>query len=336
MRNKGWTIVKPSLGTYDPSCLRLDESTVRPLKQGEVLIKTNFLSLDPVSRSWLKLDHPSAFLPLKVGDTMVGVALGTVQQSSTSGLAPGDLVRGIWGWELYSIANPMLLEKIEPNPDIPVEAHLSVFSHVGRAATLGMLIVGGLKSSDTVVVSAAAGTTGAIAAQIAKANGCRVIGIAGGAAKCGYLLVELKLDAAIDYKVGDVDSELADLCPDGIDLFFDNVGGPILDTVLEHIAVGARVVICGAISQYDLEDESNAYGCKNLPLLMYRQARMQGFQVPQFVDRFAEYDAILRNMFLQGKVRSRAHLIDGLERAPGALSLLLSGGNDGKLMVKVA
>jgi NADPH-dependent curcumin reductase CurA len=266
---------------------------------------------------------------------MLGAGVGVVEQSRTSAFAPGDLVQGMWGWELYSVARPALLKRIQASDGIPLEAYLSIFSHVGHAAAAGMIEVGDLKPTDVVVVSGAAGATGSLAAQIAKAEGARVIGIAGGDAKCRLLLDTFKLDVAIDYKAGDLNAALARACPQGVDLFFDNVGGPVLDAVLANMAMGARIVICGAMSQYNLADPRDAYGCKNLPLMLFRRARMEGF-LGSAGGREAEFEALLQRLFAEGKLLNRSHVIDGLENAPQALKLLLSGQNDGKLMVRVS
>ncbi|MGE0115275.1 MAG: NADP-dependent oxidoreductase [Steroidobacteraceae bacterium] len=336
MHNKSWMIDRPSRGKYETDCLRWQEGSIRALGDREVLVRTIFLSLDPTSRNWLKLESHSMYLPLAVGKVMLGVAVGVVVTSRAPEFSPGDFVTGLWGWELYSIPDIALLQRIDPAPGLPLESYLSVFSHVGRAAVIGMLEVGALKPSDTVLVSGAAGATGSLAAQVAKAHGCRVIGIAGGQDKCRFLLQELKLDAAIDYQSEDINQALHDTCPDGVDLYFDNVGGPILDAVLANMAVGCRIVICGAMSQYDLAEPAQAYGCRNLPQLIYRQGRIQGFVVPQFAARYAEFDAILHRLFAEGKLLNRSHIIDGLEQAPEALKLLLTGSNDGKLMIRVS
>ena len=163
-----------------------------------------------------------------------------------------------------------------------------------------------------------------------------MVGIAGGKKKCDALLHELHLDHAIDYKAQDVAAEIGRLFPDGVDVFFDNVGGPTLDAVLAHMAIGCRIVICGAMSQYDLADEASAYGCTNLPQLLFRRGRIEGFVVPQFQSRMGEFDAILHRLYAEGKLRNRAHMVDGLENAPAALKMLFAGANVGKLLIKVA
>jgi NADPH-dependent curcumin reductase len=301
-----------------------------------VLVRTLLLSLDPTSRNWLKLEPHSQYLPIKVGDVMLGVAVGEVVDSRIGQFARGDIVTGMWGWEDYSIANPAFLQRVPAVGSVPMETYLSIFSHVGRAAVMGLLAVGQLKPADTVVVSGAAGATGGLAVQIAKAHGCRVVGIAGGSEKQQFVRTELGADAALDYKHEDVGAGLRRSCPNGVDLFFDNVGGPILDAVLAHMAVGCRIVICGAMSQYDLASPAEEYGCRNLPRLLFRSARIEGFVVPQFASRFEEFDAILAKLFTSGKLRSRAHVVQGLENAPEALKMLFSGANRGKLMVQVA
>lgn len=336
MKNLAWVINYPSRGEYNPDCLRLEERAMRALENNEILVKTFLISLDPTSRNWLKLEPSSTFLPLAVGDVMIGQAVGIVEKSNSPDFAPGELVKGLWGWENYSVANPMYLEKIPKSTTVPLEAYLSIFSHVGRAAALGLFEVGKLKPNDVVVVSGAAGATGSLAAQMAKAQGNRVIGIAGSDEKTDILINEFGLDAAINYKTENVRDALARHCPDGIDLYFDNVGGEILDAVLANMAVGCRIAICGAMSQYDLANEAAAYGCKNLPEVLFRRASIQGYVVPDFMQSMGQIDAILSGFYQSGKILHRSHVIEGLEAAPEALRHVLRGTNEGKLMVRVS
>lgn len=336
IKNHAWTIAGPALGKYDPTCLRWEEREVRQPKDGQILVKTHLLSIDPTIRNWLKLDPDWTYLPLQVGDVLFGPAVGEVVESRVEGFTPGDLVSGpVWGWEEYPVVTPEFLERHPRDTEIPVDAYLSIFSHVGRAAAIGMLEVGRVRPGDVVVVSGAAGATGSLAVQIAKANGCRVVGIAGGEQKCRFIVDELGADGAIDYRSADVAAELRALCPDGVDLFFDNVGGPILDAVLANMAVGCRIVICGVMSQYNLENSSEAYGCTNVPLMLYKSARMEAFVVASYFDRYDEFDSVLRRLYAAGALTPRSHVIDGLRNAADALSLLFDGRNDGKLMVKV-
>lgn len=335
MPNRGWIVAKASAGKYDPQCLELEDRDIPVLPDGKVLVRSLLLSLDPTSRNWLKLDPRMQYIPFGIGDPMLGMAVGEVVEARAPGFAPGDLVKGMWGWQEYAIADPAYLEPVADRSR-PLETSLSLFSHVGRAAVMGLIGVGHMVSSDAVLISGAAGATGSIAAQVARSRGCRVVGIAGGDDKCRYLRDELGLDGVIDYRQGDLAASVRNAFPEGVDLFFDNVGGEILDVVLDNMAIGCRIVICGAISQYDLPDPAAAYGVKNLPLMLFRRARMEGFVVPQFADRYAEFDAILSELYEAGKLAARSHIIDGLELAPEALELLFSGRNAGKLIIRVA
>ncbi|MFI6247483.1 NADP-dependent oxidoreductase [Streptomyces sp. NPDC051016] len=335
MSNHVWVVAERSTGAYDPGCLRWEERDVPEPTDGQVLVRTTLLSIDPTSRNWLKLDPDTTYIPLAVGDVMIGVAVGEVVESRAAGFAPGDLVSGLWGWGEYALASPQFIQRHERDDRIPEEAYLSVFSHVGRAAAIGLLEIGKLRPTDTVVVSAAAGATGSLVVQIAKAKGCRVIGIAGGERKCRFLVEELGADAAIDYRAEVIGEAIAEKCPEGVDLFFDNVGGPVLDAVLANMAWNCRIVVCGAMSQYDLPGPEDAYGCTNLPLLLYKCARMEGFVAAAYAERYQEFDDLLRPLYLDGSLTARSHIVEGLVHAPESISLLLEGGNDGKLMVRV-
>jgi NADPH-dependent curcumin reductase len=335
MKTHAWVVAKASVGKYDPKCLRWEERDVPEVEDGQVLVKTTLLSIDPTSRNWLKLDPQTTFIPIGVGDVMIGAAVGEVVASRVAGFEPGDLVSGLWGWAEHSLADPRHIQRHERDERIPDEAYLSVFSHVGRAAAIGLVEIGRLKPSDTVLVSAAAGATGSLAVQIAKAKGSRVIGIAGGEAKCRRIVEEFGADDAIDYQAVDVPAAIAEKCPQGVDLYFDNVGGPILDAVLANMAWNCRIVVCGAMSQYDLADSEAPYGVTNLPLLLYKCARMEGYVAAAYAERYEEFDGILRDLYLDGSLTTRNHVIPGLENAPESIPLLLDGRNDGKLMVRV-
>ena len=333
MKSDAWIIVRPSRGKYTVDCLRLESRNVRPLRTGEVLLRTVYLSLDPTSRNWLKLEPSSTYLPLSVGDVMLGQAISAVEESAAEGFVPGDIVTGMSGWETLSIVPAERIRKVKP--DVPLETNLTIFSHIGTAAATGMIGVGAVRPGETVVVSAAAGATGSLAAQIGKALGARVIGIAGGAQKC-RLLLDYGLDHAIDYKSEDLDAALARTCPQGVNLFFDNVGGAVLDAVLMHLSRGARVAVCGQIALYDTAGRSDGQGVRNLMQLVFRQARMEGFLAGQDIERMSEYDDLLVRLYRSGKLNARAHTVKGLEEAPAALHLIFSGQNAGKLIVEVS
>lgn len=334
MDNKAWIITKASRGKYAPDCLRLEVRPIATPQPGQLLLRTIYLSLDPTSRNWLKLEPSSNVFGLAPGSVMIGQAISQVEESAAAGFDKGDLVVGMSGWELYSIVPAAFVSKVKAG--VPLETNTTIFSHIGYAAATGMIGIGDVQASDTVVVSAAAGATGSIAAQIAKARGARVIGIAGGPEKSRFLLDELGLDGAIDYKTQDVSAELAVLCPQGVTLFFDNVGGAVLDAVLMNLAHGARIAVCGQIALYDSDDRHDGQGVRNLMELVFRTVRMEGFLAGQQADRVPEFDAELERLYREGRIGSRAHIIKGLENAAEALQLVLSGENKGKLMIEVS
>jgi len=291
-----------SKGVYSPDCLKLEQREVPALRDGEVLIRPILLSIDPTSRNWLKLEPQSNVLGLEIGGPMKGPCVGEVVESRVNGFVPGDKVTAIAGWESLSVVPHQQVQPVLPG--VSLEAHLTVFSHVGLAAVTGLLEIGKLKSDDTVVISGAAGATGAIAVQVAVAHGARVIGIAGGAEKCRLIVDEFGAEAAIDYKTQDVQAELRRLCPTGVTLFFDNVGGKILDAVLMNLAVNARIAVCGQIALYNSDDRTDGQGVRNLMELVFRRVRMEGFIAGEPAERMPDYIAELRRLYDAGKIAS--------------------------------
>lgn len=334
MQTNVWVIAKASHGEYTTDSLRWEARELPQIKRGQLLLRTVYLSLDPTLRNWLKLESNSSPIPLKVGDVMVGQTIAIVEASESPNFSKGDFVVGQTGWATYAVVDAATVSR--PKAGVPLEANMTVFNHIGYAAAAGMFGVAEVAPEDTVVVSSAAGATGSLAAQIAKSVGARVIGIAGGPAKRAYLLDELGLDAAIDYKREDVQAALAKLCPDGVTLFFDNVGGEILDAVLMNLARNGRVAICGQIATYNSDDRNDGQGVRNLMQLVFRTARMEGFLAGQPPERLPEYDATLTRLLNEGKLKTRTHIVEGLEQAPEALKLLFTGGNEGKLIVEVS
>lgn len=330
-----WVVARASQGQYDPGCFRLQQQPVRPPSVGEVLVESRLLSLDPTHLNWVKLDPALQYIPIGVGDAMLGTNIGIVRQSADPRFQPGQLVMGLWGWSTHALANADLLGPALPEDVMPLEDQLIVLSHVGQAAAGGLLLVGQAKQGDRVLVSAAAGATGSIAAQLARSLGCYTVGIAGSEEKCRHLVEELGLDAAIDYRTADVPRELARHFPEGVDVYFDNVGGQLLDDVLSHMARGCRIVVCGAIAQYDSAGRAGNAGLRNVPMLIFKQARMEGFVAGQFGERNGELVARLLQLYREGRLRVRSHVVD-FESIPSALELLLSGRNTGKLMARVA
>jgi NADPH-dependent curcumin reductase CurA len=304
---------------------------VRPLESGEVLVRTLYLSIDPTIRGWIERD---TYLPaIEIGAVVRCAGAGVVVESKNPKFSPGDNVFALVGWQEYAIVS----EKDSPNAipaGIDLRDALSIFGVTGMTAYFGLNDIGRPKAGETVVVSGAAGATGSIVGQLAKAQGCRAVGIAGTDAKCAWLTKELGFDAAINYKTEDVAARLAAECPRGVDIYFDNVGGRILDHVLARISLRGRVVLCGAISQY--EDLDNAYGPKNYVNLIARRGRMEGFIILDYVSRFMEGVMALGGLLAEGKLKHKTTVVDGLENAPAALRRLFTGDHDGKLLVKVA
>lgn len=309
----------------------LKAAPVRALEPGEMLVRALYLSIDPTIRGWIERD---TYLPaIEIGAVVRSAGVGVVVESKNPKFSPGDNVFTMVGWQEYAIVsdkdNPAAIPA-----GIDLRDALSIFGVTGMTAYFGLNEVGRPKAGETVVVSGAAGATGSIAGQLAKIQGCRVIGIAGSEAKCAWLTKELGFDAAINYKTEDVGARLTVECPKGIDVFFDNVGGRILDDVLARLALRGRVVLCGAISQY--EDLDNAYGPKNYVNLIARRGRMEGFIILDYVPRFMEGVMAVGALLAEGKLKHKTTVVDGLENAPEALRRLFTGDHDGKLLVKVA
>ena len=333
--NRTWIVERPVVGEYSSDFLRLVDLPVPRPGDGEVLVRTLLVSIDPTTRNWLTIDPAKQFIPFGVGDPVLVVGIGVVIESRNPDFAVGDTVRGHWGMADYGVPIAFTLERVDTE-GVPDEAQLSAFSHVGQAAAVGLLWAAPVREGDTVVISGAAGATGTIAIQLAKLRGTRVIAIAGGRAKTDYCR-SIGADETIDYRSEDVATRLAEIEPDGVDVYFDNVGGPILDAVLANMAVGCHIAICGVMSQYQVERAEDGYGVKHLPNMLWKRATMRGFVVPDpGPELLAEYDAMLRALYRAGDLRVRAHVIEGLEHAADAIGLNYAGTNDGKLMVRVS
>jgi NADPH-dependent curcumin reductase len=309
---------------------RTEQAPIPPLLEGEILVKNEYLSIDPTIRGWIERD---TYLPaVALGDVVRSTGLGEVVESRLEGFAPGDRVFGMVGWQEYSVHRASDRPFLVPAGIDPTDA-LSVFGVTGVTAYFGMLEVGRPREGETVVVSGAAGATGSIAGQIAKLKGCRVVGIAGSDTKCAWLR-EIGFDAAINYRTEDVGAALREHCPRGVHVFFDNVGGPILDAVLARLALRGRVVLCGAISQYNALSEP--YGLKNVVNLIPVRGRMEAFIILDYVDRFPEAVMQLAGWLAEGKLQHRVHVLEGLEQAPEGLRKLFTGDHDGKVLVRIA
>jgi NADPH-dependent curcumin reductase len=318
-------------GAIAESNFQFNEAPIPEPSEGEVLVRNDFLSLDPAIRIWMTPVRTYAD-PIEIGDVMRGFSAGHVVTSRHPDFAEGDRVSGLLGWQDYAAVEGKFLEKA--THDLPLSASLGVLGLNGRTAYFGLLDVGELKEGDTVVVSGAAGAVGSIVGQIAKIKGCRAVGTAGSDAKCRWLTEELGFDAAINYKTADVFEELSRHCPDGINVFFDNVGGPVLDTVLRLIAPRARIVICGAISTYN--DTKPSPGPVNYRALLIKRARMEGFIVMDYVEEVPEATKQLAQWVTEGKIVYAEDIVAGLKQAPKVINRLFDGSNKGKLLISLA
>jgi NADPH-dependent curcumin reductase len=308
------------------------EEPVRDPGPGEVLVKVLFLSLDPAMRGWMN-EGKSYIEPVKIGEVMRAFGAGRVIASNNPSFSVGDHVTGIFGVQEYAISDGKGLNKIDTRM-LPMPVYLSALGITGLTAYFGLLEVGQVKTGETVVISGAAGATGMMVGQIAKIKGCRAVGIAGGPQKCGYLTKDLGFDAAIDYKNEDVSKALRQHCPNGVNVYFDNVGGDILDIVLAQLARFARVVICGAISQYN--STTAIKGPSNYLSLLINSARMEGFIVFNYASRYGEAAREMAGWMAAGKLKSKEHIVEGFDAFPETLLKLFRGDNFGKLMLKVS
>ena len=313
---------------------RLVEGPVPEPGEGQVLVRNLLLSLDPAIRGWM--DEGESYVdPIPIGAPVRSGSLGEVVVSRHPRFAPGDKVIGLTAWEDLSVVRARMIHKMPSGPDLPLSAYLSVLGGNGLTAYFGLLEVGRPEAGQTVLVSAAAGGVGSIVGQLARIHGCRAVGIAGGPDKCRLLTEELGFDAAVDYKSTDnLRDAIGAACPDGVDVYFDSVGGAVLDAALAHITVGARVVLCGAMSQ--IQSPHLPAGPKNYIRLLTKRARMEGFVTLDFAARWPEGSERLGAWVASGELRYRDHVVEGLENTPEAFQMLFDGRNLGKLMVRVA
>ena len=330
--NHQFRLAARPVGLPKPSDWRYAEEPVPEPADGEVLVKVLYLSLDPAMRGWMN-DSRSYIAPVGIGDVMRALAAGRVIASKDPGLAVGDHVTGMLGAQEYAIANAKAVVKVD-TALAPLPVYLGTLGMPGMTAYFGLLDIGRPAEGETVVVSGAAGAVGGVVGQIAKLKGCRVVGIAGSAEKCRYVVEDLGFDAAIDYKAEDVAAGLGRHCPRGIDVYFDNVGGEILDAALARLARHARVVICGAISQYNATDGMT--GPSNYMSLLVNHASMTGFVFSDYLDRIPEAAKEMAGWLTAGKLKSREDIAEGLQTFPDTLLRLFTGANTGKLLLKIA
>jgi hypothetical protein len=331
--NRQIVLAARPVGFPKESDFQLVETPTPTPGPGEFLVRGKYLSVDPYMRPRIA-GGKSYARGVEVGDVMVGGVVGEVIESKHADYAPGEIVEGLLGWRQYVVSNGEGVRKVDPAL-APISTALGVLGMPGASAYFGLLEVGKPQAGETVVVSGAAGAVGSIAGQIAKLKGCRVVGIAGSDEKVRHLTEELGFDAAFNYKTTpNYHRKLMALCPSGIDVYFDNVGGEITDAVIRHINVRARLVICGQISQYNLEKPE--MGPRWLWSLIVKQARAEGFLVFQFADRYREALRDLAGWLKEGKLKYRENIVEGMENAPRAFIGMLKGENIGKQLVKIS
>lgn len=336
-RNRRWLLASRPHGAPVANNFRLEEQPLPALTEGQVLLRTVWLSLDPYMRGRMS-DAPSYSPPVEIGAVMVGGTVSRVEQSSHPDFKPGEWVLGYSGWQEYELSDGSGLVKLGENPSHPSWA-LGVLGMPGFTAYMGLLDIGQPKAGETLVVAAATGPVGATVGQIGKIKGCRVIGVAGGAEKCRHAVEVLGFDQCLDHHAADFDAQLATACPQGIDVYYENVGGKVFDAVLPLLNTAARVPVCGLVSGYNATGLPD--GPDRLPLLMAtllkKRIRMQGFIIGQdYGHRIQEFQDEMGRWIKEGKIQYREQVIDGLENAPQALNGLLEGKNFGKVVIRVA
>ncbi|HEX3426136.1 MAG TPA: NADP-dependent oxidoreductase [Acidimicrobiales bacterium] len=332
-RNRRLVLAQRPSGMVDESTVRLESGPVPEPAPGQALVRVRYLSIDPTIRTWMN-DAPGYVPPIGLGEVIRSAGIGEVVRSQSDRFALGETVYGMTGWQDYALAGDGAggFEILPPGIDPPTA--LNIFGITGMTAYFGLIDVGRVQAGDTVVVSGAAGATGSVVGQIARIKDAKkVVGIAGSEQKCDWLVNELGFHAAVNYHTDDVAARLAELCPGGIDLYFDNVGGELLDICLAQLALRGRVVLCGAISTYN--SPGRVPGPSNYRNLIIKRGRMEGFLILDYLDRFPEAQLQMAVWAAEGRIKHKEQLVKGLERAPEALNLLFTGGNTGKVIVQV-
>jgi NADPH-dependent curcumin reductase CurA len=321
-------------GRITDDTFELVQEPVPEISDGEALVRTLWISLDPTNRMWIS-DVPTYLPPVVIGEVMRALGLGRVVASKHDGYQEGQLVQGLIGWQEWAVASdaaPLL-----PVPEVPgvsPSAYLGVLGATGLTAWVGLQDIGRPQPGETLVVSAAAGAVGSVVGQLAKIRGARVVGIAGGPEKCALLTDQLGLDAAVDHRAPDWHDQLVEATPDGIDVDFENVGGEIMDAIIARLNLRARVVLCGMISGYN--DTERPAGPRNFANLLVQRVRLEGFIVLDHLNRINEAVADLGGWMQEGKLKPLETVVEGFDQLPSAINMLFDGGNTGKLVVRVA
>jgi NADPH-dependent curcumin reductase CurA len=332
--NRQFLLRERPTGRIEPSCFELVRKPIPKAGPNQAVARVLYLSLDPTNRVWMT-DVEQYMPPVAIGEVMRGGGLAEIVESNNPAYQVGDYAVGLTGWQDYVVADGTGVASLTPLPKglpVPLTAMMGALGVTGITAYFGMMDIGKAKPGETVVVSAAAGATGSVAGQIAKIQGARAVGIAGGRQKCEWIVDELGFDAAVDYKARDWKELLARACPKGIDVNFENVGGEIMAEVMARMNHGGRVVLCGMISGYNSAERMSG----PFDTILMRRLRVEGFIVIDYIPRFPEATMQLAQWFMEGKIKSRETIVDGLEQAPTAINMLFDGGNIGKLIIKVA
>jgi hypothetical protein len=329
--NKAWTLASYPSGWVTEANFKLVESPAPSPKDGEVLVKNLWLSLDPYMRGRISKQQSYA-KGVEIGDVMTGETAGEVVESKHPGFKPGDKVTAPSGWQLYCCLKGELLTRVDASK-LPLSYFLGCLGMPGRTAYFGMKDICAPEPGETVLVSAASGAVGSVVGQLAKAWGCRAVGIAGGKAKCDYVVKELGFDACVDYKAGKLFDDLKAACPKGVDAYFENVGGVILDTVLRLMNLKSRIAVCGLISDYNATE---SYGVKMFRAILVNRIKVQGLIVFDWLERYPEGNKALQELVAAGKLKTRESVLQGIENAPKGLVGLLKGENFGKQLIKLA
>ena len=328
MENKRIVLASRPKGWVTEENFRLETAPLPAPGEGEVLVKNLWLSLDPYMRG--RMDDVKSYVKgVDIGEVMVGQTVGQVLESKNERVKRGDHVLTQLGWQLFGCAKEV--SKIQEG-GAPLSYYLGCLGMPGMTAYFGLKEIGQPKAGETVVVSAASGAVGSVVGQLARSWGCRAVGIAGGQEKCDYVRRELGFDACIDYKAGNLQRDLREACPKGVDVYFDNVGGVTLDTLLRLMNVHSRIIVCGLISEYNATEP---YGYRNLRSVLVNRIRVQGMIVFDWRERYGEALKALAGMHAQGKLKTRESIVEGLQNAPRGLISLLQGGNFGKQLVKL-
>jgi NADPH-dependent curcumin reductase CurA len=318
-------------GLPKASDFAMERAPLRAAEAGEVVVEVSHVSLDPAMRGWMD-DRPSYLPPVKLGETMRATGIGQVIASASPSFEVGEHVTGHLGVQHFAVVPAASLRRVDPSL-APLDVQIGLLSTAGLTAYFGLLDVGKPQRGNTVVISGAAGAVGSVAGQIARIHGCRVVGLAGGPEKKAYLTDELRFDVGIDYKRDDVPARLSESCPDGIDIYFDNVGNPLLDIALKRLAIGARVILCGAVSQYN--NSGKVSGPEAYISLIVKRATMQGFIVFDFKQRYPEATRQLAHWWRAGDIHYRADIAEGLGSFHSALLRLFNGENQGKSLIRL-